>query len=40
MPERGLRSQGTVDPKHPERYRPVCGFRDEGLLPCLLYTSP
>ena len=33
LPERGLRSQVTVDPKHLERYRQVCGFRDDGLLP-------
>ncbi len=33
LPERGLRSEVTVDPKHLERYRQVCGFRDDGLLP-------
>ncbi|EMB2820928.1 acyl dehydratase [Pseudomonas aeruginosa] len=33
LPERCLRSQVTVDPKHLERYRQVCGFRDDGLLP-------
>ncbi|MFK0896230.1 MaoC family dehydratase, partial [Pseudomonas paraeruginosa] len=33
LPERGLRSQVTVDPAHLERYRQVCGFRDDGLLP-------
>ncbi len=33
LPTRGLRSQVTVDPKHLERYRKVCGFPDNDLLP-------
>ena len=33
LPEFGLRSSVTVDPKHLANYRKVCGFADDGLLP-------
>ncbi|MCP1623296.1 MaoC family dehydratase [Pseudomonas nitroreducens] len=33
LPTRGLRCPVTVDPKHLERYRKVCGFADNHLLP-------
>lgn len=33
MPELGVRCQVTVDPKHLARYRQICGFADDHLLP-------
>lgn len=33
LPEIGLRSSLSVDPKHLARYRQICGFTDDGLLP-------
>lgn len=33
LPERGLRCQVAVDPQHLARYRQICGFADDGLLP-------
>lgn len=33
LPELGLRSQVTVDPAHLARYRKICGFSDDHLLP-------
>jgi hypothetical protein len=33
LPELGVRSQVTVDPKHLARYRQICGFADDHLLP-------
>ncbi|MCY1273756.1 MaoC like domain protein [compost metagenome] len=33
LPGHGLRSQVRVDPQHLERYRQVCGFADDHLLP-------
>jgi hypothetical protein len=33
LPDRGLRCEVQVDPRHLARYRQVCGFRDDGRLP-------
>ncbi|MCZ4322079.1 MaoC family dehydratase [Pseudomonas anguilliseptica] len=33
LPELGVRCQVTVDPKHLARYRQICGFADDHLLP-------
>ena len=33
LPTVGLRCQVNVDPTHLARYRQICGFRDDGLLP-------
>lgn len=33
LPELGVRRQVTVDPAHLARYRQICGFSDNGLLP-------
>lgn len=33
LPTVGLRCQVNVDPAHLARYRQICGFRDDGLLP-------
>lgn len=33
LPERGLRCPISVDPQHLARYRQICGFADDGLLP-------
>lgn len=33
LPERGVRCQITVDPKHLARYRQICGFVDDHRLP-------
>src|SRR5262245_14652108 len=33
LPDIGLRSPVTVDPQHLARYRQVCGFTDDHLLP-------
>lgn len=33
LPTVGLRCQINVDPAHLARYRQICGFRDDGLLP-------
>jgi acyl dehydratase len=33
LPSHGLRCQISVDPEHLTRYRQICGFADNGLLP-------
>ncbi|WP_415754493.1 MaoC family dehydratase [Pseudomonas leptonychotis] len=33
LPELGVRCQVTVDPAHLARYRQICGFADDHLLP-------
>jgi len=33
LPELGVHCQVTVDPKHLARYRQICGFADDHLLP-------